>query len=169
MRLLAGYWTHGGYLNWDTGFGFERWHQAKKLGLSQQALIGIASSPSLAPHPRARGWAKWLLDRGLALYERSAREAAGGIAPGLFFGVSAVPEGIGSERLAAARIQSNAARAAAAGLDRIRGVAPPAMYSFDPDNGRLAVSTPAYNTAIVAGQPPRLPVRRHRAGAVLRR
>ena len=21
-RVLAGYWTHGGYLNWDTGFGF---------------------------------------------------------------------------------------------------------------------------------------------------
>ena len=54
MRVLAGYWTHGGYLNWDTGFGFERWHQAKKLGLSQQALIGIASAPSLAPRQRTR-------------------------------------------------------------------------------------------------------------------
>jgi hypothetical protein len=153
MRLLAGYWTHGGYLNWDTGFGFQRWHQAKKLGLSQQALIGIASSPSLAPDPRARGWAKWLLDRGLALYERTA-ERTGGIAPGLFFGVSAVPEGIGSTRLAAARIQSNAARAVAAGLERIPAEAPPALYSFDPDNGRLAVSTPTYNTSIV-------PVNRH--------
>ena len=149
MRLLAGYWTHGGYLNWDTGFGFERWHQAKKLGLSQQALIGIASAPSLAPDPRARGWARWLLDRGLALYERTAVRA-GGLAPGLFFGVSVVPESIGSTRLAAARIQSNAARAAAAGLEAVRAQEPPSMYAFDPDNGRLAVTTPAYNTAIVA-------------------
>ena len=148
-RLLAGYWTHGGYLNWDTGFGFERWHQAKKLGLSQQALIGIASAPSLAPDPRARGWARWLLDRGLALYERTAQRA-GGLAPGLFFGVSVVPESIGSTRLAAARIQSNAARAAAAGLEAIPAERPPSMYAFDPDNGRLAVTTPAYNTAIVA-------------------
>ena len=148
MRLLAGYWTHGGYLNWDTGLGFERWHQAKKLGLSQQALIGIASAPSLAPHPRARSWARWLLDRGLALYERTADEA-GGMAPGLFFGVDVVPEGIGDTRLAAARLQSNAARAMTAGLQLIRPEAPPAMYAFDPDNGRLAVTTRAYNTAIV--------------------
>ena len=42
-RAIAGYWTHGGYMNWDTGLGFDRWHQAKKLGLTQQALIGIAA------------------------------------------------------------------------------------------------------------------------------
>ena len=31
-RAIAGYWTHGGYLNWDTGLGFHRWHQRKKVG-----------------------------------------------------------------------------------------------------------------------------------------
>ena len=31
-RAIAGYWTHGGYLNWDTGLGFYRWHQRKKIG-----------------------------------------------------------------------------------------------------------------------------------------
>src|SRR5215208_5214626 len=70
MRVLAGYWTHGGYLNWDTGFGFRRWHQTKKLGLSQQALIGIATSPRLAPFRGAGAWAKWMFDRGLEFYER---------------------------------------------------------------------------------------------------
>ena len=55
-RVVAGYWMHAGYLNWDTGLGFRRWHESKKLGLSQQALIGIASSPSLAgPRLRAHG------------------------------------------------------------------------------------------------------------------
>jgi hypothetical protein len=28
-RVLAGYWTHAGYLNWDTGFGFGRWLQTR--------------------------------------------------------------------------------------------------------------------------------------------
>jgi hypothetical protein len=77
-RVLAGYWTHAGYLNWDTGLGFRRWHQAKKLGLSQHGLIGIASAPALAG-PRTRAWAKWILDQGFAFYER---QLAGGRLPG---------------------------------------------------------------------------------------
>ena len=51
-RVLTGYWTHAGYLNWDTGLGFKRWHQGKKLGLSQAALLGIAVCPELAPNQR---------------------------------------------------------------------------------------------------------------------
>jgi hypothetical protein len=61
-RVLTGYWTHAGYLNWDTGLGFKRWHQGKKLGLSQGALLGIALCPELAPHGP---WAKHMLDRSL--------------------------------------------------------------------------------------------------------
>ena len=38
-------------MNWDTGLGFERWHQGKKLGLTQEALIGLASSDTLLPSP----------------------------------------------------------------------------------------------------------------------
>ena len=36
-------------MNWDSGLGFERWHQGKKLGLTQEALVGLASSDSLLP------------------------------------------------------------------------------------------------------------------------
>ena len=32
----------------------------------------------------------------------------------------------------------------------MRGQEPPPLYAFDPDIGRLAVTTPKYNTAIVA-------------------
>ena len=53
-RVLCGYWTHAGYLNWDTGLGFKRWHQGKKLGLSQAALLGIALLRR-ARRPRRRG------------------------------------------------------------------------------------------------------------------
>jgi hypothetical protein len=43
----------------------------------------------------------------------------------------------------------NAARAVAAGLGGAPAEQPPALYAFDPAIGRLAVTTPAYNTAIV--------------------
>jgi hypothetical protein len=146
-RVLAGYWTHSGYLNWDTGYGFRRWHQSKKLGLSQQALIGIASARALAGR-RTRGWAKWILDRGFAFFDTQTRRA-GGLAPGVFFGVHVRPQSTGSARLGAARMEANAARAAQAGLGARRARRPPPLYAFDPDTGRLAITTPRYNTAVV--------------------
>jgi hypothetical protein len=148
MRVLAGYWTHGGYVNWDTGFGFRRWHQAKKLGLSQQALIGIATAPQLASRPAAPAWAKWMLDRGFEFYERQL-DRAGETPPSLFFGVDVVAEPDEMGRLALVRMQSNAARAIAAGLGSARAKEPPPMYAFDADTGRLAITTPVYNTAVV--------------------
>jgi len=147
-RVLAGYWTHSGYMNWDSGLGFDRWHQAKKLGLSQQALIGIAQTRELQPSPAYGRWAKWMLDRGLAWYERQPAHM-GGLPDPVFFQVSQVPQTVGSARLAAVRVQANAARAVAAGLGRMRAVAPSPLYAYDPDTGRLAVTTPAYNTAIL--------------------
>ncbi|MDA0172730.1 hypothetical protein OJ998_26745 [Solirubrobacter taibaiensis] len=147
-RAISGYWTHGGYMNWDSGLGFQRWHQSKKLGLTQQALIGIASAPSLSD-PQWQRYAKHMFDRSLEFYSRTS-DRDGGIADALFFNVHAVPQGVASARLGAARVLANAARAIDAGLGRARSTEPPALYSFDPDIGRLAVTTPAYNTAIVA-------------------
>jgi hypothetical protein len=147
-RAIAGYWTHSGYMNWDSGLGFERWHQAKKLGLTQQALIGLAASPSLLP---SRTWARWskdILDRGLAFYERQP-DGPGGLPDPVFFGVSAVPQTTASARLAAARMQANAARAVDAGLGTMRASRPPSLYAYDPDIGRLAITTRSYNTAVV--------------------
>jgi hypothetical protein len=148
-RAIAGYWTHAGYMNWDSGLGFERWHQAKKLGLAQQGLIGIAQTPRLQPGREWGRWAKWMLDRGLRFYERlPVREA--GLPDPVFFQLFVNPQTGGSARLAAARLEANAARAVEAGLGRMRGERPPSLYAFDPDIGRLAISTPAYNTAIIA-------------------
>jgi hypothetical protein len=148
-RALSGYWTHGGYLNWDSGLGFRRWHQAKKLGLAQEALVGLAASRSLLPSPRWGAWAKTFLDRSLAFYDRLvARDDA--IPAPVLFGVHVVPQGLGSALLAAARIEANAARAIDAGLSAMPDSEPLPLYAFDPDTGRLAVTTPTYNTAIVA-------------------
>jgi hypothetical protein len=148
-RVIAGGWTHAGYLNWDSGLGFARWHQAKKLGLTQQALLGVAQSPELQPSRAWGAWAKWMLDRSLAWYA-SQRGGEGGFADAVFFGLSEVPQGVSSAALGAVRVQANAARAVEAGLGRMRAAEPPALYAFDPDIGRLAITTPAYNTAIVA-------------------
>src|SRR3954451_15915914 len=147
-RAIDGYWTHSGYMNWDTGFGFERWHQAKKLGLTQQALIGIAQTEALQPSPEYGRWAKWLLDRSLTWYSKQAVRA-NGLPDPVFFKLYMVPQTTASSRLAAARVQANAARAIAAGLGHMTATEPPSLYSFDPDTGRLAVTTPSYNTAIV--------------------
>jgi hypothetical protein len=148
-RALAGYWTHGGYLNWDSGLGFDRWHQAKKLGLAQEALIGIAQTPRLQPSADSGRWAKWELDRGLRFYEQLPVHE-GGLPDPVFFQLSTVPQTIGAARLAASREEANAMRALEAGLGRMPGERPPALYAYDPDIGRLAITTPAYNTAIVA-------------------
>ena len=147
-RAISGYWTHGGYLNWDSGLGFERWHQSKKFGLTQQALIGVASARSLSDAKWQR-YAKYLFDRSLRFYVRTA-DRDGGIADALFFNVNVRPQDVGSARLGAARVLANAARAIDAGLGRARSSVPSALYAYDPDIGRLAVTTPAYSTAIVA-------------------
>ena len=135
-------------MNWDTGLGFERWHQAKKLGLTKEALIGLAQDDTLGLPGRTRRWAKHMLDRGLLFYERLAQRE-GGIPAPVFFGVRASPQGPPSARLAAARMEANAARAIAAGLGEAASSAPPPLFAYDPDTGRLAVTTPHYNTAVV--------------------
>ena len=150
-RAISGYWTHSGYMNWDSGLGFQRWHQGKKLGLTQEALVGLAStSGTLLPNEQYRRWAKTMLDRGLGFYDRLAARAHGGVPDPVFFDLTKVPQGPGSAYLALARIQANAARAVDAGLGKQAGAEPPPLYSYDPDIGRLAVTTPKYNTAIVA-------------------
>ena len=45
---------------------------------------------------------------------------------------------------------ANAARAIDLGLGERTAQQPPPVYAYDPDIGRLAVSTPAYSTAILA-------------------
>jgi hypothetical protein len=149
VRVLAGYWTHAGYLNWDTGLGFARWHQAKKLPLAQQALIGLAAGGSLVPGDRESRWAKALLDRGFAFYARQLPEGEG-LPPGLYFDVRVQRQAPSHSILAASRMAANAARAVEDGLGSRPSALPPPLYAFDPDTGRLAVTTPRYNTAIFA-------------------
>src|SRR4051794_40057838 len=115
-RAVSGYWTHAGYMNWDSGLGFQRWHQGKKLGLTQEALIGLASSDTLLPGKEWGQWSKSMLDNGFDFYSRLAARTESGLVDPVLFDVNVVPQGIGSAYLAASRIQANAARAIDAGL-----------------------------------------------------
>jgi hypothetical protein len=155
-RVLCGYWTHAGYLNWDTGASFRRWHQSTKFSLAQNALLGIAAAPSLQPAPEHGRWAKYLFDRGLELFDGWS---AGGeeLPPPVLFGVTRTPGGLSEARQSAARIQANAARATTLGLGALASEQPPPLYAYDPDVGRLAVSTPAYSTAVTVVDYERLP------------
>ena len=144
-RLLAGSWTHAGYLNWDTGKGRGRWHSAQYWAFAQQGLLAIATSPRFWAQRRHGRWAKAMFDRGLQFYGRLA-DANRGLAPSHMFGVHSQME---EYDCFCARMLANAARAVAFGLGSMASDDPPPLYAFDSDTGRLAITTPRYSTAIV--------------------
>lgn len=149
-RTLYGDWTHAGYLNWDTGLGSQRRYIGKVMALAQQGLLAVATTPMVQSVPGMGAHARWLFDRGLDLYLRWLSEQTDGTAvPPVEFGDHAHSLGPDDRMLFAARMASNAAQAIALNLASVPSIAPPPMYSFDPDSQRLAVSTPLYSTGIL--------------------
>ena len=63
-RSLSAYWTHSGYLNWDTGLYLYRWHLSRYWAWSCQGLLAIASSKNFVTDDERR-WAKYMFDRSL--------------------------------------------------------------------------------------------------------
>ena len=150
QRTLYGDWMHSGYLNWDTGLGSQRRYIGKVFAFAQQGLMALATSPMAQSDEEMGAHARWLFDRGLDLYLRWLGEGPeGSVPPPVQFGDLSHPEGPDDRLLFAARMASNAAQAITLGLASVTGVQPPPMYSFDPDSQRLAVSTPAYASAIL--------------------
>ena len=145
-RLLAGSWTHAGYLNWDTGYGSAAGTRAQYWAFAQQGLLAIASAGASGRARSTGRWTKAIFDHGLELYERWGREGGGVLAPQHMFDVRSRHRDVD---LYAARIAANAARAIVLGLGSRRAEDPPPLYAFDVETGRLAVTTPRYSTAIV--------------------
>jgi hypothetical protein len=149
-RVQFGYWMHSGMLNWDSGLGFGRWMKSKTWAYAQQGLLTIARSPRFHRDPRQGAWAKYVFDRALLLYEAQIDELpVREMAPPHLYGVTAAPQGVGSQRIFNARMAANAARALTLGLNTMEAEAPPPVYAFDADIGRLAVSTPRYGAAVI--------------------
>jgi hypothetical protein len=145
-RLLAGSWTHAGYLNWDTSRGFKRWHSGQYWAFALQGLQAIAVAPSFWQNPREGAWAKSMFDQALVLYRRLADADGGVFAPRLMFGVDTRMKNVAFFRW---RMLTAAARAVGLGMGSLPAVQPPPLYAYDYDTGRLAITTPRYSTAIV--------------------
>jgi hypothetical protein len=148
-RALPAYWTHSGYLNWDTGLYLYRWHLSRYWAWSGQGLLAIATSRNFV-NDNERLWGKYMFDRSLALYERfterwddDRREPGSSL-----YGITTkFTEG---RHFELARFQALAAEAVLRGLGDAEAQEPPPLYAFDPQIGRLTVTTPSYNTAITA-------------------
>lgn len=147
MRAVPAYWTHSGYPNWDTGMYLQRWHAGAYWGFSLQGLFAVAMAPP-GDSGDTGGWAKWIFDRALATYARMAGTRGSRAPVNPVFPVHSTM-GTGTS-VFAARFQHQAARAAWMDLGARRAVKPPPLYAYDPRIGRLAVSTPHYNTAVMA-------------------
>jgi hypothetical protein len=145
LRLLAGSWTHAGYLNWDTSRGFRRWHSGQYWAFAQQGLQTIATTPRFWRRPEEGRWAKSMFDQGLVLYRRLADEDGDVFAPRLMFGVDTRMK---SNAFFRWRILSSVARAIGLGMGSLPSTEPPPLWSYDYDTGRLAITTPRYSTAI---------------------
>jgi hypothetical protein len=143
-RLLAGSWTHAGYLNWDTGKGRRRWQSAQYWAFAQQGLLAIATSPRFWARPDYGRWAKAMFDRGLLLYRRRA-DANGGLAPRHMFGVHTLME---SFDCFCARMLASSVRAVGAG-----------MGSLPAEDPRRCT----HSTTTRGGSPSRRPVTRPRS------
>lgn len=151
-RVMYGDWTHAGYMNWDTGLGYNRWHMARYLAFAGSGLLTLATGERLGG-ARRRARAKWLFDRFLDTYERRAGQNGHGMLAAMPFGLRG-PEATwdGDGRTSSARYQALAARAAVA-LAGMTARRPASFFAHDPDIGRLAVSTAAYNTGVQAFAP----------------
>ena len=71
-RALSAYFTHAGYLNWDTGLYLERWHLGRYWAWSLGGLFAIMLNDEQGDDEDA-AHAKWLFDRALATYTRWAK------------------------------------------------------------------------------------------------
>ena len=85
------------------------------------------------------------------LYQRWAKEDGDGLFAPPFLNNTHAERGGGQagKWLFAVRMAVNAARAIDLGLGTAKAVVPKPFYAFDPDIGRLAISTPAYSAALL--------------------
>jgi len=146
-RVLAGEWTHAGYLNWDSGLGSQREHLARYWAHALSGLYALATAPrSLRCAADSNKWAGWMFQRALDRYARLAAESPTGLlAPRPWGMTGPFSDPVRDPPLAAARVLAVAVRYAAV---HPRPVQPPNLAAHDPDIRRIAVTTPHYATAL---------------------
>ncbi len=147
-RILTGDWTHAGYLNWDTGLAYRRWHLSRYWVFALGGLSTLAEAPVL--EEREQRWARWMFDRALGYYERLQAGRPQPAVPSTLHGVRSPEADPKSDpQFVAARIAGLVAHQALARAADAPAEQPPPLFAYDPGSRRLAVTTPNYSAAVV--------------------
>lgn len=148
-QVVMGTWTHAGYLNWDSGLGAKRKHLRQYWGFALHALIRGSRKGAIGGDPTTRGFARAAAARGVELFARTAWDGTGPLpGPTSFGAVNGFPSGTNNDATAPLRF-------AIAELERREELAdvsplrPKLVASHDLAAGRLAITTPSYNTAVL--------------------
>jgi hypothetical protein len=154
QRVLYGDWTHAGELNWDTSLGTRRWHLARYWGFALQGIEGLATAGRLGDGPEQTAWATWIAQRSLETYDLlTERQKTGTLESGMWGIVGRDISAQSDPLFTASRFAAHAARLVQMGLGDRKDVVPPAWFAYDPDAGRLAVSTKRYSTGVLLRHP----------------
>ncbi len=147
-RILTGDWTHAGYLNWDTGLAYRRWHLTRYWVFALGGLSTLAEAPVL--DEQAQRWARWMFDRALGYYERLQAGRHTPSIPSTLYGIrSSESDPESDPQFVAARIAGLVAHQALARAADAPAEQPPPLFAYDPGSRRLAVTTPAYSAAVL--------------------
>ena len=147
-RILAGDWTHAGYLNWDTGLAYRRWHLTRYWVFALGGLSTLAEAPVL--EEQERRWARWMFDRALGYYERLQAGRKKPAIPSTLHGIRSPESDPESDpQFVAARIAGLVAHQALARAVDAPAEQPPPLFAYDPGSRRLAVTTPNYSAAVL--------------------
>ena len=146
-RALSAYFTHSGYLNWDTGLYLDRWHLGRYWAWALGGLFAIMLNDEQGDATDSQH-AKWLFDRSLATYTRWAKLQGQAVPQTPTYPVKSTLTPNPPDM--AARFVFLATRAVWRDIEKLPNARPGSMYAYDPGIGRLTVSTPSYNCAIVA-------------------
>lgn len=154
QRVLYGDWTHAGELNWDTSLGTRRWQLSRYWGFALQGAETLATNGRLSGSPDQSAWAAWVSERALETYDvLTARSKTGTLESGMW-GVAGRDVSPQADPLfTASRFAAQAARMAQLNFGGRRVVRPPSWFAWDPDAGRLAISTLRYSTGMVLRHP----------------
>jgi hypothetical protein len=148
-HIVFGTWTHGGYPNWDSGLNTARRHIRQYWAFALDSLVRSSGPGALLGDADQRRYVRYIAERGLKLFEDTAWDGTGAFPSATEFGApNGFPAGTASPLITPLRFAIIAAE-----LDvRLPGTVPKQMgnmYSQDSEFGRLAISTPSYNLAVI--------------------
>ncbi|MDQ8044017.1 MAG: hypothetical protein REI11_05395 [Patulibacter sp.] len=146
-HVVYGTWTHAGYLNWDSGLSTKRRHIRQYWGFALDSLLRGSLQGGIIGSPGQRAYIRSIAQNGLDLFMRSAWNGKGAFPSPTSFGA---PNGFHDATQNAVMAPLRFALVGAElALTDTRAKAPGNMFSDDTTVGRLTISTPDYNTAIL--------------------